>query len=150
MPDTRDVVKRVVEDCLKADGWKKVAGEWKKRNGDLLLLVGLQRSSYGPKYFLNLGVAFGSDEGRKVVDSEINYRADRLDIDNRFDVSNLLNLDGWIEGRDREQEVTKLMNELVLPLLNRATSIDSLSRGGAARELVERAPLLSLRAKFLE
>lgn len=49
-----DIVKVTFDDFMKASGFVKKGGSWYSTSNDAVIVVELQKSQYGPKYYVNI------------------------------------------------------------------------------------------------
>lgn len=150
MADTRNLIKRTIEDCLAADGWRKKSASWYKPQPELLLAVNLQKSDHAQLYYLNLAIWIGVPDCPPYYQADIGFRVDKVPGADQYNPDRLLNLESDLPDGLRETALRMLMRECILPQINKADTVSSLEPGGAVREIINALPLLSVEAKFLK
>src|SRR5688572_11144963 len=81
MATQRDPVRAAVEEFGAKVGLKKRAKTWYARSAEVLGIVNLQKSQWGPQYYVNLAfwfVALGADEVPKEREGHVRTRFDAL------------------------------------------------------------------------
>lgn len=91
--------------------------EWSWRGRDLALVLGLQKSAYGPSYYLNVGVTLGQDISDGVPASILCGVTSRLDqwIDGGRLLERTLDLSSLLTAEDRASSFSVLIDEQVIP-----------------------------------
>jgi hypothetical protein len=151
MADKRNVVVRVIQESLTADGWRRSGESWYKNASENQLAINLQKSDYSRKYWLNLSIFLPPIPAKPApyYSAPIRMRADALPQAESFDVDALLDLELPLDESLREDRLKELMKDLVLANLNKAGSVADLESGGAARAIVENLPGVGEAARFL-
>lgn len=128
------------DNLCRNQGFRKKGGTWRRQNGDLLELLQLQKSTYGPQYYLNIGIGLLAVHPAlepKIHQTHIQSRADALFPDWRDRLRLALDLESDAPESHRLAELNRFMTSALLPLLDNVQSIPDLAREGDGR-LLER------------
>ena len=152
MADTRTVVVRAIESSLQKDGWRKKSGSWYKRAPETLLVVNIQKSNYSRLYFLNLAIFMPNraDEFSPYEQAPVRLRVNDLPGAEQYSPRELLDLERPLADDERESRITKMMEDLVLPDMNKCGTVDGLMPGGSGRAVIDGVPALGADAMFLK
>jgi hypothetical protein len=138
----RNVIQTTFYDFAKAAGYSKKSGSWYRRNPETIIVLNLQKSQYGPKYYINVALwlrALGDEEAPKVNKCQIQTRLGQLvpaGLEKRL--TELLDLDCDVEDMVRRTELLDLFRQHLLPLLEASSSLESL-RSGDGVELIQKS-----------
>lgn len=146
MADSR-FVKEALSAPLKEAGFKNKSNYWYLNNTDVVLLVNLQKSQYGDQFYVNGGIALkslGADEFPKEHHCHIRFRLTALvpekekkQIESIFDLEN-----ESLAGQHRKDEISRLVTDLVLPILQDCSSkngiAETVKSGRLARAMVHK------------
>ncbi|HYO54986.1 DUF4304 domain-containing protein [Archangium sp.] len=114
-------VKTAMAHELRRAGFKARATNWYKHGPDALLVVNLQKSLYGPQYYINLAIwvkQLGEAETPKEYQCHIRVRATSLPTDKAEALGRALNLkDESMNSEQREAFIAEFMREEAIPLL---------------------------------
>ena len=106
---------------LRGAGFKARGTSWYKHAPDTLLVVNLQKSLYGPQYYINLAAwvkQLGDAEAPKEYQCHIRVRATSLPTSNAEALGHALNLeDESMDTKQRESFIASFMREDVIPFL---------------------------------
>jgi hypothetical protein len=126
MADLR-LVKEALGTPLKEAGFKKKSDSWYWQSDEVVLLVNLQKSQYGDQYYVNEGVALkalGSGDFPKEHQCHIRFRLTAVASDDEtkrieaaFDLE-----DTSLPDRQREEEISRLVRDVALPILQGCSS----------------------------
>jgi len=120
--------------ALKAQGFKKKRRNWYRQAKDVLQVVNLQKSDWGPQFWLNLALV---PEGMTVegmpqpphYKCPIRIRLGSAYPDKRAVIDTLLDLeDVGLSDEQRTEGIEKMFHEMVLPFMDRLQTIDDLKR----------------------
>ena len=121
-------LRSVLLDC----DFKKKSDSWYWSNDTVVLVVNLQKSQYGPQYYVNCGVALkslGAVAFPKEHHCHIRFRLtgvvsdkERMKVESVFDLEN-----SRFSDQERREEITKLIRTTALPILKGCTSVDGMS-----------------------
>lgn len=105
-----DSVTSILNRLLSDLGFKRKGNYWYKNQEEVIQIVGLQKSSWGKQYYLNLGVWVKKIEQRvfpKVADCHVQCRADAIS-DNADDIRRALDEeDSWKLDPEGRKEILK-------------------------------------------
>ena len=131
MGDSR-LVKEALGTPLKEVGFKKKSDSWYWQNDEVVLMVNLQKSQYGDQYYVNGGVALkalGSSEFPKEHQCHIRFRLTAVASDDEtkqieaaFDLE-----DKSFPDHQREEEISRLVRDVALPILQGCSSESGIS-----------------------
>ncbi|WP_052519602.1 DUF4304 domain-containing protein [Archangium violaceum] len=106
---------------LRGAGFKARGTSWYKHAPDSLLVVNLQKSLYGPQYYINLAAwvkQLGEAEAPKEHQCHIRVRATSLPTSNAEALGHALNLeDESMDTKQRESFIARFMREDAIPFL---------------------------------
>jgi Domain of unknown function (DUF4304) len=122
-------------------GFTKASGSWYGYSPEVISVTNLQKSQYGPRYFLNQCFwirAVGDERYPPPSRCHIQTRAEGLVPSMERKMSDLLDLDTMVDEDARSTEVERLLIGELLPVIRRADSVDGL-RGMLADGLLAHA-----------
>jgi hypothetical protein len=125
----RNAIQRAFDEFGRVAGFEKRSGSWYGRSEEIISVTNLQKSNYGPRYFLNQGfwlLALGEERCPKEPKCHIRIRMGSLAPDVAARLDELLNLDCYVTDDERFTLLLSLMNERLLPVIKRGSSIDGL------------------------
>lgn len=104
-------IKKQVEklnNYLKALGFKKKSLTWFKEKKEFTLLIGLQKSSWSPEYYVNVGIMLEKKDVKdlKTYKSEVQYRVD--EEDNNQKVKDIYQLD-----KEMDKVITLIQDQVI-------------------------------------
>ena len=137
----------ILDQSLREFGFKKKSSSWYRSSNDVVQVVNLQRSQYGNQYYFNCGIGIkglGLPDFPKEQQCHIRFRAasvvpdeTRSKIEAIFDLDN----DDFLDD-ERSREALSLVEEVLLPILNRCSSkngiIDSIKNGVFVRAMIHK------------
>lgn len=138
----RTIVQTTFDEFGKSAGLRRKASTWYLRSDETIAVLNLQRSLYGPPYYLNVAVwllALEPADTLREFKCHIRTRADRLvpaDLEARL--SELLDLESAIDDETRRVELLALLQMHVLPVMRASATLDGL-RTGSGLHLVDHA-----------
>lgn len=133
----RHVVQTTFDELGKASFGTKRSGSWYRRSDETIVVLKLQKSNYGPRYYVNVAVwllAAGPASAPKPSHCHIQTRLERLmpaGLQERL--SALLDLDSPIGEDARREELLAMIGQHLLPLVEAAATRDSLRSGEGQR-----------------
>ena len=142
----RNVVQQVLDEFGKASGMLKQSGTWYRTTDDLTEAVNLQKSQYGPSYYVNVGWclrALGDVKFPKDYQWHIGMRLDLLAPNRTKDIKQLLDLDTPIAEDERRHRLGELLDSELRPVLERTSNVDglrALRREGRLKGAAVRGP----------
>jgi hypothetical protein len=128
-------------DGLVAHGFKKKASSWYRQVEGALQVVDLQKSSYGLQFYLNLccvpvGMEVEGMPTPKEHKCPVRIRLTSAFPDRREKLKEALDLERTsLSDAQRQDEVTKMVSESILPFLNHMTDADALRQAIAQGRL---------------
>lgn len=139
----RNVLQTTIDDFAQAAGFRKQSGTWCRRQQEAIVLIELQKSQYGAKYFVNVALWLLElgDVRRcpKEQQCHVRSRLTRVLPNHQERLSALLDLeDTSIEEDHRRVELLEILDKHLLPLLDSYSTLDQL-RSLQARGLLSSA-----------
>jgi Domain of unknown function (DUF4304) len=110
-------------------GLERKGSVWFRRSDTVVAVVGLQKSQYGRSYYVNVGFwlrELGDNRFPKEERCHIRVRLGGLATDQRERINELLNLDYELPETVRVSELVALLNDVLLPAIERGANIDGL------------------------
>jgi hypothetical protein len=147
----RDVVQTAYDDWGAAHGFKKKSGSWYGAADDVISVTNLQNSQYSKRYFVNQGFwlrQLEEDLFPKDHKCHIRMRLGALVGDEAARLDQLLDLEFEMDEHHRFEELTRIFDTILLPVIERGSSLAGLrgldaagalraaSISGPARELL--------------
>lgn len=121
MKTSSSPVKTAMAHELRSAGFKARGTSWYKHAPDTLLVVNLQKSLYGPQYYINLAAwvkQLGDAEFPKEYQCHIRVRATSLPTNSEETLGHALNLeDESMDTEQREAFIARFMREEAIPFL---------------------------------
>jgi hypothetical protein len=148
----QDEIQHEVDSCLSTAGMRKQSGSWYRQSDDAIAVVNLQKSQYGPSYYLNVAfwlLALGEAKFPKEHECHVRMRLDDLIPDRVAVIEELLDLRRDIA--DRSERLRELLRSELLPVLDKGSSLDGLRtmrREGRLASAAVRGPALALLDPF--
>lgn len=125
----RNSVQQAFDRFGKGAGFEKKSGSWYRRSHEVVSISNLQKSQYGPQYYLNQGFWLRQlDDQRfpKSHQAHIVTRVEDLVPDAEQRIRQLLDLEVGMPDQERSDELVTLLSERLLPLIERGDSIAGL------------------------
>lgn len=128
-----NVIKQAFTSTVRKAGFKKKGAGWFHETDDAVLVVNLQRSSFGEQYFVNLAVwlkALGGMKFPKEYDCHIRIRATALDAERqRYWETEVFNLErAEMPDRTRLELIQSFVEKIAVPFLLACGSLSELRR----------------------
>lgn len=154
---TDNAIKLGVDEALKDVQFQRRASTWYLNLAETILVVDIQKSSFGAQYYVNLGVlvkGLAEDHGSKLPPREhqchIRTRIEALKPEEEEQLRRLLNLeDASIGADERQRGIAAAIRRIALPFLTECSTHAGIrsaeGRGHLAPALVHR----SIRDSFL-
>ena len=132
------LLKDAISDSLKSVGFVRKASTWYKENDETILVINLQKSQYGSRYYVNCAIALkslGVEPFPKERYCHIRFRIEEtISEDDRVKIQLILNLeDKTLSDKQRKEEMKRLIENFVLPRLDECSFQDGIAksiRGG--------------------
>jgi hypothetical protein len=125
----RNAVHRGFDRFGKECSGEKKSGGWYWRSDEVVAVVDLQKSQYGPKYYVNVAFwlrAVGDERFPKTWKSHIAGRITDLPGVERGRVECLLDLECAVRDEQRVDELSALLATAVIPFIERGASLAGL------------------------
>lgn len=130
----RNAVQRGFDRFGREAGFEKKSGSWYKRGTSVIAIANLQKSQYSPRYYFNQGFWLREVEDIPFPASHrahIGLRLGGLLPDCEARINELLDLDVPMPDEQRVDEIVALLNDRLLPIINRADSVEALRKMSA-------------------
>lgn len=116
-------------------GAVKRSGAWYRRGDDVVTVLELQKSQYGPKYYLNIGLwllSLGDVPYPKPVQCHAQTRLEvQVPQVLRPELEKLMDLEAPIDDEDRRSQLQMLFSEHLSPILDVSRRVATLRSDGA-------------------
>lgn len=126
---SRNAVQIGFDQFGKRAGLEKKSGWWYRRGTDVIAASNLQKSQYGPKYYFNQHFTLRvltSDRHPRGEDMQIQCRLEVLLPAFKNEIEELLDRGTAIADDQRLTDLTALLTQHLIPLLERADTLDGL------------------------
>lgn len=146
----RNVIQQEFDTFGKGAGMLKKSGTWYRTSDDVIQAMNLQKSQYGPSYYINIGWWLRSlGDAKFPTDNQwhIGTRLESLTTDRDSDIKLLLDLNSGIADDERGQRLRDLLTGELLPVLDQSTSLEGLRllrRKGGLKGAAIRGPALAI------
>jgi hypothetical protein len=137
-----DVVKATVDGFARAKGFRKTSGRWCLKQEATAAVIELQKSQYGPQYFLNVGLWL-LDLGDVSCPAEhtchLRGRLETLMLDQEMEISGLLNPDDRsFTDEERTHQLSGILESNLWPMVRMCSTFEGV------RAFVEMIPMGSM------
>jgi Domain of unknown function (DUF4304) len=125
----RNVIQTELDAFAKRIGMEKQSGIWYRTTGEIIQALNLQKSQYGPLYYINIGLwlqALGPAKFPREQTWHVTIRLDTLLADRAEDYGSILDLRSDLADSERALRLKDLLNSTLLPLLQESSSIDGM------------------------
>ncbi len=124
----RNVIQRAFDQFGKAAGMTKRSGSWHLASDEVISVTNLQKSQYGPSYYVNQGWwLVEAEEGEPRSETcHVVTRIENLLPTREGEINRLLDLDVPIPDPQREERLRWLLAEELLPVLREAATVAGL------------------------
>jgi hypothetical protein len=122
----RNAVQRAFDEFGRQAGFEKKSGSWYRQSDEVIAAINLQKSQYGPLYYINVGFWLRQlDDERypKMNQWHVLIRLEDLLPDAEKRIGELLNLDSPVSDEQRITELVALLDEQLLPVIERGSSM---------------------------
>lgn len=124
--ENEKVILGIMSRIMKEFGFRKKRSTWYRENEEVIMVVNLQRSTWGKYFYLNVGVLIKALNNTKDPPEHKCHIRDRIE-ENGPDMKRALDAsDGPITPEEREQIITDKVRNVVMPTLNSWSLIKSL------------------------
>ncbi len=136
---TANLLKLTLEQFSTEAGFVRHSGAWYLRQIDTIAVIELQKSNYGPKYFVNFALWFvplGDVNFPKEHECHVRTRLDNLVApDQEQRLSELLDLDVAVDDADRREEFGAILRTDLWPVVAELASVDRLVTSPTGKRL---------------
>src|SRR5258708_22479975 len=129
MTGERNVIQQTLEACGAGAEMSKKAGTWYRSTDEVIQAVNLQKSQYGPSYYVNAGWSLrslGDVKFPKDHQWHVSIRLESLAAERADEVVELMDLKSGIPEGERSQRLQELFASELRPVLDRTPSIAGL------------------------
>lgn len=137
----RNVIQRTFDEFGRSLGGSKKSGSWYVTGPDAIAVLNLQKSQYGPHYYLNVGLWFlglGAATNPKPTHCHVQSRLEALvPAEHRRNLEALLDLDQVVDDEERRTELLGVLAVQLEPLVQAGTSFDGLATEAGQRLLMK-------------
>lgn len=143
----RNVIQQAFDEFGKSAGMTKLCGAWHLRFDEVISLTNLQKSQYGPSYYVNQGwwIVGAEDKKPDITTCHVRARIESLVAADDREVAALLDLDEEIAGEDRRTALAHLFSVELLQVICAGSTVDGLRtmrRSGQLDHAGIRAPAI--------
>lgn len=125
---TRNVLHMTFDDFAKSAGFTKKSGIWCRRQRETIAVLELQKSQYGSQYYVNVALwllELGEASCPKEQACHLRSRLTQLLPDPDDQLKVVLDLDDLtLAENDRRATFEALLNDQLLPLIDRCSTLD--------------------------
>src|SRR5690349_16163326 len=118
---TRNIIQTTFDEFGKSLGGSKKSGSWYITGPEAIAVLNLQKSQYGPRYYLNVGLWFlgvGPATNPKPSHCHVQSRLESLvPAADRQHLEDLLDLDFAVDEQERRAELLAVLTSQLEPLL---------------------------------
>lgn len=140
------MVQRMFDELAKRADFTKRSGSWYRRQADTISVLNLQKSQYGPSYYVNLGVwlsPLGDSGSPPPHHCHVQTRLEALAPESeRNAIGALLTVDQTMTEAERQISLERLFELYILPFFDKLLSVaavtDRYKRDGLKDTLVRR------------
>jgi len=123
---TRNIIQTTFDEFGKSLGGSKKSGSWYITGPEAIAVLNLQKSQYGPRYYLNVGLWFlgvGPATNPKPSHCHVQSRLESLvPAADRQHLEDLLDLDFAVDEQERRAELLAVLTSQLEPLLEAGMS----------------------------
>lgn len=138
-----------ISEASKSAGFTKKGENWYADRAETVLVINPQKSNYGQKYFLNLGVYFkllGAKQTPKEFECHVRARVSQLAEEEA--VEKTLDFEQPISPLERENQIVTFLRDKGLPFLEMCSSMEGVRAAYAGGQLSAFPLLRTLREKL--
>lgn len=148
MAAERNVIQQTFDNFGKSAAMVKQSGTWYRNTNDVIQAMNLQKSQYGPSYYVNVGWwlrSLGDVKFPKDHQWHIGIRLESLAANRAEEVKALMDLESGISEIERGRQLHELFESELRPVLDRTRSVDglrALRREGWPKAAAVRGPAI--------
>jgi hypothetical protein len=135
----RNIIQTPFDEFAQSSGFTKKSGSWYRRSSETIVVLNLQKSQYGPQYYVNVGLwllGIGPEEAPKENHCHVRTRLEFLVPTPKGRVTTLLDLASPLDDRTRREELLTLLKSDLLPVVDACATLEDL-RSGEGRRLID-------------
>lgn len=125
---TRNVLRSTFDDFAKAAGFAKKAGTWCRHQDETIAVLELQKSQYGPQYYVNVALwllVLGEVDCPKEHACHLRSRLDELLPGYEDQLKVVLDLDNpTLAEADRRAKFESILSDQLLPIIGRSSTLE--------------------------
>lgn len=126
----RNVLQTTFDEFAKEAGFTKRSGAWCRHQHESVAVIELQKSQYGPQYFVNVALwllELGDVQCPKEHACHLRTRLTRLLPERKDELNALLDLDdASMTESHRRESLEQLLRDRLLPLLDTCSTLDGI------------------------
>lgn len=121
---------KLITKYLQKEGYKRKGNRWFKPTEECKLIIHLQKAPWGGEtFYINLLVqVLDTNESRGLSYWDIDRRLSIFEDDRPYYLKDLLNLESDINDEYRENEIRRVLLEIVVPWLDALGSLEGIRR----------------------
>jgi hypothetical protein len=143
----RNEIQRTFDTFGGSAGMLKHSGSWYRDHGEVTTVLNLQKSQYGLRYYVNIGLwlhVIGEATFPPERECHVRLRLDALATDT-YETEKLLDLGSDVPEGERGRRLSALLQSIVGPFLERVATVEGvreMGRQGLLRAAAIRGPAL--------
>lgn len=138
----RNVIQAAFDRFARGAGCSKKSGSWYLRSSETIVVLNLQKSQYGPQYYVNVALwlrSLGDDEAPKENKCHVRTRLTRLvPPEAEAQLASLLDLTSGVDEGQRGEALETFLRVHLLLYLKACSSLEGL-RSGVGEHLVSKS-----------
>jgi len=135
---SQNILKKTLDGVAAYVGFSKHSGAWYLRQAETVAVMELQKSQYGPQYYVNVALwllPLGDSQFPREENCHIRTRLGRLFPEEETRLKQLLDLEFPMDEGTRETQFRDIVERLLLPALAECSTLDGLKGRGGYRFL---------------
>ena len=129
---SRNVLKQTLDSVAAFAGFSKHSGAWYLRRAETMAVIELQKSEYGPQYYVNVALwllPLSQSQFPKEETCHIRTRLGRLFPQEEKRLKEILDLEYPMDEATRETQFRGILENLLLPALAECSTVAGLKGG---------------------
>jgi hypothetical protein len=126
---TRNAVQQAFDEFGREAHFEKRSGSWYRHGEEVIAVLNLQKSQYGPQYYVNQAFwlrQLGDDRYPKEHKCHLRLRLEDVLPEAEAETRRLLDLEQPLPEEQRIEALLRLLRERLRPVIERAGSLDGL------------------------